>query len=114
MTIDETAAVLRKHQGPFFNGIGSNCSCGRPVRTADEWARHVVEEQRAAEAKARTITTVEQVDNLAVGAILLDGDIDIYVIDELQPINLSAYEYRLRREPPTLPARLLYNPEGDQ
>ena len=49
MTLDELAAVLRVHQGPFFNGIGSNCSCGRPVRTADEWAQHVAEEiQRAA------------------------------------------------------------------
>jgi hypothetical protein len=44
MTIDETAAILRVHQGPFFHGTHSRCGCRRIVQTADEWARHVAEE----------------------------------------------------------------------
>lgn len=49
MTIDELAAVLRVHQGPFFNGTHSRCGCRRIVQTADEWARHVAEEIKAVE-----------------------------------------------------------------
>jgi hypothetical protein len=53
MTVDELVAVLRVHQGPFFHGTHTRCGCRRIVQTADEWARHVAEEQRAAETKAR-------------------------------------------------------------
>lgn len=48
MTIDELAAVLRKHQGPFFHGTHTRCGCRQIVQTADEWARHVAEEIKRA------------------------------------------------------------------
>jgi hypothetical protein len=40
-SISERAAVLAKHQGPFFNGTESRCLCGYPVASGDEWAVHV-------------------------------------------------------------------------
>ncbi len=44
MTASPTAAsILLKHQGPYFNGVESRCSCGYLVRSSDEWAAHVAQ-----------------------------------------------------------------------
>lgn len=47
MTLDELAAVLRVHQGPFFDGVTSRCGCRRIVLNAQEWAEHVAEVLRS-------------------------------------------------------------------
>lgn len=108
MTLDELVAVLRVHQGPFFDGVTSRCGCRRIVQTADEWARHVAEELRA----ARTITTVEQMDALPVGAVVLDDMSDV-----LQRFNADGGWLLLGYgglHVPVLPARLLCNLEDNQ
>lgn len=35
------AAVLAKHQGPYFNGVDMRCGCQQIVADGDDWARHV-------------------------------------------------------------------------
>ncbi|ART68176.1 hypothetical protein BTO20_05870 [Mycobacterium dioxanotrophicus] len=120
MTIDELAAVLRVHQGPFFHGTHSRCGCRRIVLTADEWARHVAEEQRAAVVKARTITTVEQLDALPMRSIVRCARGFAWAKHSPNPRLPSAVWYdagcedgQYPGEVP-LPATVLYNPEADQ
>lgn len=35
--------VLISHQGPYFDGVSSSCSCGATVKTGGEWADHVAD-----------------------------------------------------------------------
>ncbi|MBP3087004.1 hypothetical protein [Mycolicibacterium fortuitum] len=35
------AAVLAKHQGPYFNGVDMRCGCQQIVADGLDWARHV-------------------------------------------------------------------------
>lgn len=35
------AAVLAKHQGPYFNGVDMRCGCQQIVADGDDWARHI-------------------------------------------------------------------------
>lgn len=37
------ASILLEHQGPFFNGTESQCSCGLWVKSAEDWSEHVAE-----------------------------------------------------------------------
>ncbi|OFB37944.1 hypothetical protein BA059_16740 [Mycolicibacterium sp. (ex Dasyatis americana)] len=38
---ETVTSILLEHQGPFFNGAESQCSCGLWVKTAGGWAAHV-------------------------------------------------------------------------
>jgi len=49
VTAAETAAVLLVHQGPYFNGVESRCSCGQLVLNGHRWAEHVTQQLQSAE-----------------------------------------------------------------
>lgn len=116
MTVDELTAILRVHQGPFFHGTHSRCGCRRIVQTADQWARHVAEEQRAAVVKARTITTVEQLDALPRRSLVMSkvGDIWELLTTGWDCLSETGDGPVIPSSGVPLPARLLLNPEVDQ
>lgn len=55
MSVD-LAAVLIKHQGPYFLGTHQQCQCGLTVQTAREWSEHL-----AAELRAASLSEIQQI-----------------------------------------------------
>lgn len=110
MNYPDRIDILAKHR-PY----GLDCKCGRPINSDEDWARHMDEVLKATTVSlaAKQVATIEELDALPVGSIIKDDE-DIFCVDELGVVNLSADPSRRFTDGPDLPALLIWSPEWDQ
>lgn len=113
------AEVQRAHLFDFCNmgSIGSedHCSCRARPRGREQWIAHVTAEIVRAEQAARRIETVEQLDALPPGSIVLDAANDVNRKGDADPGNEWCWDTLGHWDNTSargfkLPAVVLFNP----
>jgi hypothetical protein len=111
---DVTTVIAARLETVHFDGrtCGDSTSpsaCSVCYGPSPMSAREIAAEALAAIREANTIRTEAELDALPYNTILLDGDGDVYVVGDFNPVNLCAVG-EPRNEPPELPATVLYRP----